>query len=186
MDDASILANVGPRLRAVRQERDITLTAVADATGISVSTLSRLEGGERKPTLELLLPLARAYGMPLDELVDAPDVGDPRVRLKPQRHGSTTIVPLTRRAGGLRSFKVVLGPRRNEVPQPRSHEGYHWLYVLDGRLRLILGERDLVIAPGEVIEFDTRLPHWFGCADDRPVEYLAIYGPQGEKAHHVG
>ncbi|MFC7753720.1 helix-turn-helix domain-containing protein [Tsukamurella soli] len=184
--DEQILANVGPRLRAIRQERDVTLTTVAEATGISVSTLSRLEGGTRKPTLELLLPLARAYGLPLDELVDAPDVGDPRVRLKPIRHGDRTVVPLTRRAGGLRAFKEILAPRSGEVPDPRSHPGYHWVYVLDGRLRLILGERELVIKPGEVIEFDTRLPHWFGCADGRPVEYLGIYGPQGERAHHVG
>ncbi|BDD81543.1 hypothetical protein TPB0596_13060 [Tsukamurella pulmonis] len=185
-NDDPVLAHVGPRLRAIRQERDITLTAVAEATGISVSTLSRLEGGTRKPTLELLLPLARTYGLPLDELVDAPETGDPRVRLTPQRHGDRTIVPLTRRAGGLRTFKEVIRPARGvSVPRQVSHPGYHWIYVLDGRLRLLLGEKDIVIKPGEVIEFDTRLPHWFGSADGEPVEYLGIYGPQGERAHHV-
>lgn len=185
--DDPVLAHVGPRLRAIRQERDITLTAVAEATGISVSTLSRLEGGTRKPTLELLLPLARTYGLPLDELVDAPETGDPRVRLKPQRRGDRTIVPLTRRAGGLRTFKEVIRPRRGEQAHTQvSHPGYHWVYVLDGNLRLILGEKDMVVKPGEVIEFDTRLPHWFGSADGKPVEYLGIYGPQGERAHHVG
>ncbi|WP_414929979.1 helix-turn-helix domain-containing protein [Tsukamurella pseudospumae] len=186
-DDDPVLAHVGPRLRAIRQERDITLTAVAEATGISVSTLSRLEGGTRKPTLELLLPLARTYGLPLDELVDAPETGDPRVRLKPVRHGDRTVVPLTRRAGGLRTFKEVIRPRPGDgaAPTPVSHPGYHWVYVLDGALRLILGEKEMVIKPGEVIEFDTRLPHWFGSADGKPVEYLGIYGPQGERAHHV-
>ncbi len=142
-DDDPVLAHVGPRLRAIRQERDITLTAVAEATGISASTLSRLEGGTRKPTLELLLPLARTYGLPLDELVDAPETGDPRVRLKPVRRGDRTIVPLTRRAGGLRTFKEVIRPRPGDgaAPTPVSHPGYHWVYVLDGRLRLILGRR---------------------------------------------
>ncbi|WP_415674911.1 helix-turn-helix domain-containing protein [Tsukamurella hominis] len=187
MADDPVLEQVGPRLRAIRQERDITLTAVAEATGISVSTLSRLEGGTRKPTLELLLPLARMYGLPLDELVDAPETGDPRVRLKPVRHGDHVIVPLTRRAGGLRTFKEVIRPRPGVQTRTQvSHPGYHWLYVLDGNLRLLLGEKDMVIKPGEVIEFDTRLPHWFGSADGEPVEYLGIYGPQGERAHHVG
>ncbi len=187
MADDPVLEQVGPRLRAIRQERDITLTAVAEATGISVSTLSRLEGGTRKPTLELLLPLARTYGLPLDELVDAPETGDPRVRLKPVRHGDHVIVPLTRRAGGLRTFKEVIRPRPGAQTRTQvSHPGYHWLYVLDGNLRLLLGEKDMVIKPGEVIEFDTRLPHWFGSADGEPVEYLGIYGPQGERAHHVG
>ncbi|WP_019202548.1 helix-turn-helix transcriptional regulator [Tsukamurella sp. 1534] len=187
-DTDPVLEHVGPRLRAIRQERDITLAAVSEATGISVSTLSRLESGSRKPTLELLLPLARTYGLPLDELVDAPETGDPRVRLTPIRRGDRTIVPLTRRAGGLRTFKEIIRPRKGAGAETRtqvSHPGYHWLYVLDGNLRLILGEKDLVIKPGEVIEFDTRLPHWFGSADGRPVEYLGIYGPQGERAHHV-
>ena len=70
---------VGPRLRALRQERGVTLAELSRATGISVSTLSRLESGQRRPTLELLLPLARAHQVPLDELVGAPPTGDPRI-----------------------------------------------------------------------------------------------------------
>ena len=76
--DDDVLAGVGPRLRALRQERGATLAGLSAATGISVSTLSRLESGQRRPTLELLLPLARAHQVPLDELVDAPATGDPR------------------------------------------------------------------------------------------------------------
>src|SRR5690625_511931 len=69
---------VGPRLRALRRRRETTLTELSAATGVSVSTLSRLESGARRPTLELLLPLAKAHGVTLDELVDAPPTGDPR------------------------------------------------------------------------------------------------------------
>ncbi len=78
-----VLNGVGARLRKLRKERGATLTALSEATGISVSTLSRLESGGRKPSLELLLPIARAHQVPLDELVGAPPVGDPRVRTKP-------------------------------------------------------------------------------------------------------
>lgn len=74
---------VGPRLRKLRQERETTLAELSADTGISISTLSRLESGSRRPTLEQLLPLARAHGVTLDELVDAPDTGDPRVHLRP-------------------------------------------------------------------------------------------------------
>jgi len=69
MNDGPVLDAVGPRLRALRQQRGATLTSVSADTGISVSTLSRLESGGRKPTLELLLALSRAYQVPLDELV---------------------------------------------------------------------------------------------------------------------
>ena len=62
MDEThAVLENVGPRLKALRLERGATLGALSRATGISTSTLSRLESGQRKPTLELLLPLARAH-----------------------------------------------------------------------------------------------------------------------------
>jgi transcriptional regulator with XRE-family HTH domain len=180
----AVLTAVGPRLRELRRRRGATLTALSETTGIPVSTLSRLESGHRRPGLELLLPLARAYQMPLDELIGAPAGGDPRVFPQPIIHNGMTVIPLSRKPGGLQAFKQILpaGPTDRE-PDPRSHEGYHWLYVLNGRLRLVLGDQDLVLATGEVAEFDTHLPHWFGNADARPVEFLSILGPQGERVH---
>ncbi|HEV2372129.1 MAG TPA: XRE family transcriptional regulator [Streptosporangiaceae bacterium] len=183
-DLSRVLGTVGPRLRTLRGRRQTTLTDLSAETGISVSTLSRLESGERRPTLELLLPLARAYGVTLDELVDAPPTGDPRVHLRPvQRHGMT-MLPLTRRAGGIQAYKLVIpaGTARRE-PEPQTHEGYEWVYVLNGRLRLVLGDNDLVLRPGEAAEFDTRTPHWFGAADEEAVEFLSLFGGQGERAH---
>ena len=179
----SDLSRVGLRLREMRSRRGLTLADVARETGTSVSTLSRLESGSRKATLELLIPLARAYRVTLDELVDAPQTGDPRVHARPVECWGATVIPLTTRPGGPRAFKQVLRPDRRSTPDPRSHEGYDWLYVLDGRLRVVLGEHDFVMGPGEAAEFDTRVPHWFGCADDRPVEMLCIVGPQGERIH---
>ncbi|OQO94764.1 helix-turn-helix domain-containing protein [Saccharomonospora piscinae] len=185
MDDdlGRTLDTVGPRLRALRTARDTTLAELSERTGISVSTLSRLESGTRKPTLELLLPLAKAHGVTLDELVDAPPTGDPRVHLRPVTHQGMTMVPLTRRPGGIQAYKLVIShdPARDIGPQ--THEGYEWLYVLNGRLRMILGEHDVVLAPGEAAEFDTRVPHWFGPADAGPVEILSLFGKQGERAH---
>jgi transcriptional regulator with XRE-family HTH domain len=182
---ADTLAGVGPRLRALRRDRDVTLAALSEASGISVSTLSRLESGRRKATLELLLPLAGFYRVPLDELVGAPPTGDPRVYARPMAGpGGQTILPLTRPAGGLLAFKHVIGPGTNRsVPETRTHEGYEWLYVLSGRLRVVLGEHDLVLPAGEAAEFDTRVPHWFGRADEHAVEFLSIFGRQGERIH---
>ncbi|MFC4053408.1 MULTISPECIES: helix-turn-helix domain-containing protein [Actinomadura] len=176
-----VLAGVGPRLKRLRQERGITLTALAETTGISVSTLSRLESGKRRPSLELLLPLAQAHHVPLDELVGAPEIGDPRIRPRPRRMNDMVVLPLTRRAGGLQAFKMIV-PERIPEPEPRVHEGYDWLYVLNGRMRLHLAGRDLILEPGEAAEFDTRLPHWFG-GHGGTVEALSLFGPQGERLH---
>src|ERR671922_1005917 len=176
-----VLAEVGPRLRRLRERRGVTLTGIAAQTGISKSTLSRLESGQRKPSLELLLPLADAYQVPLDELVGAPEVGDPRIRLKPRVRNGRLVFPLTQQSSGVHVWKVVIPPERER--ELRVHDGYEWLYVLSGQLRLILGEHDITLGPGEVAEFDTRLPHWFGPADDRPVEILSVLGRQGERMH---
>jgi transcriptional regulator with XRE-family HTH domain len=186
MDDdlGEALGAVGARLRALRRQDEATLADLSAATGISVSTLSRLESGARRPTLELLLPLARAYGVTLDELAGAPPTGDPRIHLRPVSRRGMIMLPLTRRAGGIQAYKLVIpaSSRRTE-PEPQSHEGYEWLYVLNGQLRLVLGEHDLVLSPGEAAEFDTRVPHWFGATGAEPVEFLSLFGRQGERAH---
>ena len=183
-DETSIpdlLAEVGPRLRRLRVRRGVTLTALAAQTGISKSTLSRLETGQRKPSLELLLPLAAANHLPLDELVGAPRVGDPRVRLTPRTRNGRLVYPLTQQSSGMAVWKVVIPPERER--RLRTHVGHEWLYVLSGEMRLILGEHDITMRAGEVAEFDTRLPHWFGPAGDHPVEILSVHGSHGQKMH---
>ena len=179
-----VLDAVGPRLRALRRRRRITHAELSATPGISESTLSRLESGKRRANLDLLLPLARAYGVPLDDLVGAPHTGDPRVHLRPIHRGGMTFIPLTWRAGGVQAYKMII-PARRDLGQtdPQTHEGYEWLYVLNGRLRLILADRDLVLPSGQAAEFDTHLPHWLGTADSAPVELLILFGQQGERAH---
>ena len=175
-----ILASIGPRLRALRRDRGLTLQALSAATGITVSGLSRLESGKRRPTLELLIPLARAHRVALDQLIAAPATGDPRVHLTPRRHrGGSVVVPLTQYPGRMQVFKQVIAPRPRRLV---THAGYEWLFVLAGELLLVLGQRELTLGPGEVAEFDTTEPHWFGPRNDLPVEILHIFGPRGDRA----
>ncbi|MEU5622765.1 XRE family transcriptional regulator [Streptomyces tendae] len=188
-ETAQVMTSLGARLRAIRQARGLTLAQLAAVTGISVSTLSRLESGQREPGLRHLLPLARAHRLPLDELVGS-RTGDPRVHPRPfTRHGQTWI-PLTRNPNdGLHAYKQILPapatPRTEWTPRPAqgSHEGHEWLYVLSGRLLLALGEHDVVLTAGETAEFDTRVPHGIANAGDQPVEWIALYGAQGERMH---
>ena len=184
MDDsdplAAMLSQVGSRLKRLRGHHGVTLAELATSTGISKSTLSRIETGQRKPSLELLLPLAREYRVPLDELVGAPEVGDPRVRLKPWQANGRTVVPLTRQAGGIQAWKILIPARKCE-PTLKAHEGHEALFVLSGRMRLILGDTDVELGPGEVAEFDTRVLHWFGSTGREPAEVLSLFGRQGER-----
>jgi len=179
---AAALAHVGPRLRGLRKQRGITLTDLASSTGISKSTLSRLENAQRRPTLELLLALSHAYRVPLDDLVAAPEEGDPRIRLKPGSVKGRTVIPLTGEPGGVQAWKIVI-PTSKATPEPRAHDGSEWIYVLSGRMRLLLGDRDAVLGPGDVASFDTSVPHWFGSTGEEPAEILSIYGRPGERMH---
>ena len=178
-----VLREVGPRLRELRKKSGFTLAALAETTGISVSTLSRLESGQRKATLELLLPLAGAHRVPLDELVGTLPGGDPRVTARPIIRGRQTILPLTRHAGSPQAYKTIIPAGPVQEPEPKTHEGYEWIYVLSGRVRLVLGDHDLVLTAGEAAEFDCRTPHWFGTANGEAVEFLSIFGSQGERMH---
>jgi transcriptional regulator with XRE-family HTH domain len=173
------------RLRELRQEQGLTLQQVADGASIDVSTLSRLESGKRRLALDHIPALASALGVTSDELLGTRPPEDPRIRSRSRTHQGLTMWPLTRRevAGGLRAYKIHISARRRTPPRKlRVHEGSDWLYVLSGRLRLLLGEQDLTVEPGEAVEFSTWTPHWFGALDG-PVELIMIVGPQGERLH---
>ncbi|MDN3495214.1 XRE family transcriptional regulator [Planococcus sp. APC 4015] len=179
-----MLDQVGARLRAARQAKGLTLDDVATRAGMSASTLSRLESGKRQASLELLLPVTRQLGIRIDDLVrdDAPD---PRVRRPALRRGGVVIAPLTLENSPVTTYKITYPP----VPEPpdlRVHDGFEWLFVLSGQLRLRLGAQDLVLGPGEAAEFDTRTPHAMSAAGAEPVEVLSIFNTEGERMHTHG
>lgn len=175
---------IGPRLRSLRLQRGTTLTELAAVTGVSASTLSRLEAGQRRPTLELLLLLAKAHQVQLDELVQPPMTGDPRINLRPVKRDGMTVIPLTRRPGGTQAYKMIFPPHWPAGDtQQQVHEGFEWIYVLAGQLHLLLAGNDVLLTAGEVAEFDTRLPHAFSNRGDHSAEALILFGPQGERMH---
>jgi transcriptional regulator with XRE-family HTH domain len=153
-DGDDVQGRVRGRLRALRAERGLTLADVAGAAGMDASTLSRLESGARRLTLDHLPPLSRALGVRADDLLAAPRTEDPRVRSTARTRDGMTVWPLNRHpdGSGQHAFKIRPSANRRE-PMPRTHEGHEWLYVLSGRLRLVLGDHDFVLQPGEAAEF---------------------------------
>ena len=132
------LRDLAPRLRTLRKRAGVTLAELSAASDIAVSTLSRLEAGRRLPTLGQVLAPAEACAVSIDELIGAPPTGDARVNLRPVVRNGKTLIPLTRRPGGIQAYKLI----------PPS-EG---------------PDQEMVLAPGEAAEFDTRVLHWFGAA----------------------
>ena len=174
-------ALVRARLRVLREERGLSQEEVAERAGMAPSTLSRLESGARRLALDHLTPLAGALGVEVGDLL-APAVRDPRVHERARTVDGMTFHTLSRATpGGLAVVRLEI-PAERTVPDLRSHEGHEWLYVLSGRVRLVLGDDDLLLEPGEAAEFSTWTPHWTGAVDG-PAEALGIFGPQGERVH---
>ncbi|MGP4054156.1 helix-turn-helix domain-containing protein [Mycobacterium sp. 4D054] len=187
-NDESVDVRVRRRLRDLRMQRGMTLEDVATKSSIDVSTLSRLESGKRRLALDHLPRLAAALSVSTDELLRAPDVEDPRVHGRSHTHNQITFWPLTGQgpAGGLHAYKIRVSARRRTPPAELPvHEGHDWMYVLSGQLRLLLGDRDFTIKPGEAVEFSTWTPHWFGVVNG-PVEAIALFGLHGERVHVHG
>lgn len=177
------LHQIGERLKAWRLKRNLTLDDLSEATGISSSTISRLEGGKRAPNLELVIPIARALRLELDDLVPR-TIPDPRVARVTKRIDEVVFEQLSPDASPSQAARVTFpAPRAFETPDLRVHDGYEWLYVLSGRLRLVLDTHDIVMGPGEAAEFDTRTPHWLRSAGPGPAEILAIFSKQGKRMH---
>ena len=183
-EESSVDLRVRRRLRELRTQRGLTLEDVATRARIDVSTLSRLESGKRRLALDHLPRLAEALGVSTDELLHSPEQPDPRVRGDAHTNDGITYWPLTRRgpAGGLHAFKIRVSVRRRRPAELPVHEGQEWMYVLSGQLRLVLGDDDFLIGPGEAVEFSTWTPHWF-CAVGEPAEAIMIFGARGERVH---
>ncbi|WP_315912998.1 XRE family transcriptional regulator [Arthrobacter sp. lap29] len=185
-DVERIMTGIAPTLRDLRTKRRISLTEVAGHLNVSVSTMSRLESGERAPTLDLLIPLARLYGVALDDIVKAPPTGDPRIRPHPVKRHGMIYIPLTKSGGPMQAFKMILPGGKHPAATAQTHDGYEWLYVLSGTLDLQLGNTHTAIDVGEAAEFDTRTPHLISSANEQPVELLGLFSPQGERIHITG
>lgn len=176
---------IGPRLRSWREKRSMTLAELSATTGISSSTLSRLEAGKRAPNLELVVPIARALRLELDDIVPR-KAPDPRVRRITRRTDEASYETLSPESSPVQTYKVTFPPNpagATAPPQLKVHDGQEWLYVLSGRLRLVLGEQDVTLGAGEAAEFDTRIPHWLTAVGARPTEFLSIFSKEGKRIH---
>ncbi|MER5891220.1 XRE family transcriptional regulator [Streptomyces sp. NPDC001941] len=172
------LPDVAPQLRALRRRRGLTLEAAAQRAGLSPAHLSRLETGRRQPSLPMLLGLARIYGTTVSELLgETPPEREPVIRaglMGPAEADGWSY----RRAGGagraMQALRVNV-PHGAQGDLVRVHPGEEWLYVLEGRLRLTLGETTHLLDPGDSAHFDSLTPHRIGAASRGGAELLFVH-----------
>jgi transcriptional regulator with XRE-family HTH domain len=171
---------VRTRLRSLRATLGLSLDDLAARTNLSPSTISRIETGKRTISLDVLLPLAAALQVDLDVLLDVSPDDDVVIRPVPSSSGGRTTWMLSRPTASMVAMKMRLEP--TDLGEPRVHPGHDWFFVLDGRVRLLLGEREIVVEVGEAAEFATMTPHAF-TAVDGPAELIMIFDRDGHRAH---
>jgi transcriptional regulator with XRE-family HTH domain len=179
LDDIEAL--VQTRLRSLRTTLGLSLEELAARTNLSPSTISRIETGKRTISLDVLVPLARALQVDLEALLDVRSDEDVVIRPVPSSSGKRTTWMLSRPTGSTIAVKLRLEPTRRPEAQ-RVHPGYDWLFVISGRVRLLLGEREITVSAGEAAEFNTMTPHALA-AVDRPAELVMIFNRDGLHAH---
>jgi transcriptional regulator with XRE-family HTH domain len=177
----SIEQVVRTRLRALRHTMELSLDELAARTNLSPSTISRVETGKRTISLDVLVPLATALQVDLDQLLSVDGDDDVVIRPSPKRSGKRTTWLLSRPTASVIALKTRLEPMRTRA-EPRVHPGHDWFFVLDGRVRLRLGEREIVVAAGEAAEFSTMTPHAID-ADGGPAEVIMTFDRDGHRAH---
>lgn len=172
---------VRARLRSLRNTLGLSLDELATQTNLSASTISRIETGHRTISLDVLLPLARALHVDLDALLDVHDDGDVVIRPVPTSADGITTWLLSRPTGKTIAVKMRVEPTTRR-PKLRVHPGHDWMFVIKGRVRLFLGDRELVVKTGEAAEFATMTPHAFA-AIGTAAEVIMIFDRDGQQAH---
>ncbi|MGW3290196.1 helix-turn-helix domain-containing protein [Streptomyces sp. NPDC001002] len=158
-DDADLW--VAQRLKELRSERGITLTTLAEQTGISSAHLSRLEKGLRKPSIGSLLQIARVYGVSISELVQEPDADDfhlvraDAAMTRDGQDGRYTVLSGPRETMSV--IRVVLEPGKHT--KMAKHVGEEWLHVLAGAITLDISGKSLDLAAGDSVHFDSSKEH---------------------------
>lgn len=171
------------RLRSLRQSRGWTIEELARRSNVGASTISRLETGQRRLAIDLLVVLARTLDTSVDALLVADD--DTDVVIRPQRdeaNGATFWMLTPQHDPSGRIVAKMRTPARKTPPEQRVHPGHDWFYVLDGTVRLRLGDREVLVETGQAASFDTMTPHSIS-GHGKAAELLTILDHHGERAH---
>jgi transcriptional regulator with XRE-family HTH domain len=181
MEPNEIERAVRTRLRSLRNTLGLSLDELAARAQLSPSTISRVETGKRTISLDVLLPLASALQVDLDALLDVRSSDDVVIRPTPNKSGKRTTWTLSRPTGSTIAVKMRLEPTPGGL-EARVHPGHDWFFVLEGRVLLSLGDREITVEAGEAAEFATMTPHAIAALGG-PAELIMIFDREGQRAH---
>ncbi|MCL5125734.1 MAG: XRE family transcriptional regulator [Deltaproteobacteria bacterium] len=177
-------AAIGPKIKLLRLDRGLNLQDLADATGFTKGYLSKVENSRKSPPVSTLLMLAKALRVSISEILSETEDRTPITLVKkserktmardgtafgysyeplahtfPQRHMDPYILVLP------------VKPKKRAVFQ---HKGEEILIVLEGAMRFVYGDRELVVEEGDCVYFDSSTPHFGIAAGSEPVKCVMV------------
>jgi len=184
MDEAK--ESPGGRIRRIREERGLSIKDLSSRTGIDITALVRIESGRTIPALGQLVRLGRALDMKMGYLI-SPGIDKPMTvvhkdeRRPVSRYGETksmlcgysyeSLAP--EKAGRfMEPFIVTLVP--TEAEDFSTHAGQEFLYVLEGEIKVQVGDRTDFLKPGDAAYYDSVEPHFVRCVGTSPAQILAV------------
>jgi transcriptional regulator with XRE-family HTH domain len=179
--------SVGARVRAVRENKSLTLQDMAQRTGFSESSIAQIEAGEILPPLGDLVKLARALEMKMGYLLVQGESKPYTVvrktnRKKVSRYGSQKTIRYgysyeslapEKRERNMEPFLVTLEPTSENEPSS-AHDGEEFIFVLEGEVEILLGDHKEILSPEDSIYYDSTMPHRVRSLGDRSARIVAV------------
>ena len=176
------LKEIGLRLSALRSIAEIASEAFCEKTGISAADLAAYEKGELDFSFSFLYNAARIFGVDVIDLMsgDSPHLSDWCL----VRKGEGYVVDrraaykynhlaFTFRNKKAEPFMVTVEPK-DETPVLHSHEGQEFNWLVSGRMRFFIANKEYVLEPGDSVYFNASLPHAMQALDNTTVQFLAV------------
>jgi transcriptional regulator with XRE-family HTH domain len=158
--------NVGTNLRRLREDRNLTIRALADKSGLAVNTLSLIENGKSSPSVSTLQQLAIALEVPIAVLFETETPKDNVAYTKADRRPRATfdhgILEDLGSGGSIQAvepFVVSLKPAASSGNQDIVHTGFEFIYCLEGQIAYMIAGRTYLLEPGDSLLFEAHLPH---------------------------
>lgn len=170
---------IGRRIGRLRREHDWTLAELAVKVDLSATQLSRIESGARHSSVGTLIELARAFDMPLSELVAEHDRSPFQVVRAPDRTARETasgvLAPLSGDYPGLQALQLTI--HASTQAPAAQHRGEEWLYVLTGTVEVTIGAATVSLGPGDAVHFQANVPHRVHNTAEDTAEILLVAAP---------
>ncbi|MGL1862930.1 MAG: XRE family transcriptional regulator [Pseudodesulfovibrio sp.] len=185
------MSTIGKRIQSYRERQKLSVTDLAERTGLKLDFIQAIEEEDMYPSLQPLVKLARALGVRLGTFLDDYVSSDPLITRLAEREEELIMHPDGKEPGlkfhslgkgktdrHMEPFFIELLPESGKDDSLSSHEGEEFIIVHSGQVRIVYGNEESILSTGDSIYFNSIVPHHVACVGDEMAEiYAVLYFP---------